>query len=468
MADILLGFEPHEAQVRILGSKARYKTIVCGRRFGKTLLSINQLIYSALVYPAAYWYVAPTYKQVKMIAWEILKKSAPAGIIASINETDMLVKFITGGSIRLLGADNEDKLRGVGLAGAILDEYAFMKPHIFPQIIRPMLAEHEGFCWFIGTPAGRNHFYKEFIKSKGQGDIEYRDSDGEKVELDGDYESFQFKTSDNPYIPKDEIRRAQRTMNDAYYRQEFEASFENYTGLIYKEYLDYHNIQMTGLEVSKLSVYVGIDTGQHTAISFLGIDGKGDNYFFDEMYIIDGLVADISTGIKDKLAAYGVEFGKVMFIIDSASQHKREYNANGIYVIDSYKDKLNQIDRVRGLFKNNKIKIERDRCRNMISQLRGYVWDMGLYGKSKQPRPKKENDHFCDVVAYLLGSDYVVNVPVSDKTEGSYEEISKKHDFWSDEFEKWEDENRIEWRGDRPIGDKVGVGPKPRYNVTGY
>ena len=40
--------QPHEAQRRVIGEAKRFNIVCCGRRFGKTVLGIDRLIYRAL------------------------------------------------------------------------------------------------------------------------------------------------------------------------------------------------------------------------------------------------------------------------------------------------------------------------------------------------------------------------------------------------------------------------------------
>ena len=62
--------------------------------------------------------------------------------------------------IRLYGADNPDALRGPYLDGVVLDEFADMKPEVWHEVVRPMLADRRGWATFIGTPKGKNEFFR--------------------------------------------------------------------------------------------------------------------------------------------------------------------------------------------------------------------------------------------------------------------------------------------------------------------
>ena len=65
-----------------------------------------------------------------------------------------------GARITILGAENDQAIRGISLDGCVFDETQSIKPTIFPEVIRPALADRKGWCIFIGTPKGRNNFYQ--------------------------------------------------------------------------------------------------------------------------------------------------------------------------------------------------------------------------------------------------------------------------------------------------------------------
>lgn len=112
-------------------------------------------------------YIAPTYRQAKDIAWDLLKSIVPRwACLRRPNETQMEIRMTSGAILNLKGADNENSLRGPGLAFALMDEMGYMKPHVWPQIIEPELASTGGGAMFIGTPNGRDHFYDLFKQGR--------------------------------------------------------------------------------------------------------------------------------------------------------------------------------------------------------------------------------------------------------------------------------------------------------------
>jgi len=205
--------------MEIFNSPKRFKVVAAGRRFGKSRLAAWTLLIAALQSKEKdVFYIGPTFQQAKDIMWTMLKELGH-DVIADAYENTARLTLINGRKIFLKGSDRPDTLRGVGLAYVVLDEYASMKPIVWEQIIRPTLADVRGGALFIGTPAGKNHFYELYTEaSKNE-----------------DWDVFSYNSTDNPYIPEDEIEFARDSMSSMAFRQEFEASFETFSGGIFKE-----------------------------------------------------------------------------------------------------------------------------------------------------------------------------------------------------------------------------------------
>jgi phage terminase large subunit-like protein len=146
---------------------------------------------------------------------ELLGFEGTGGFIRRENVNDGWLELISGRRIYIKGADNPDSLRGIGLSYVVLDEYADMKSFVWDEIIDPALMDVKGSALFIGTPKGKNHFYKLFIGAlEGATGFE-------------DWEAFHFKSLDNPFIDPSEIERIMQTSNRPIevVKQEIEASF---------------------------------------------------------------------------------------------------------------------------------------------------------------------------------------------------------------------------------------------------
>jgi hypothetical protein len=201
---------PHQADLH--RALKRFNVLVAHRRFGKTVFCINELIAKAAANPkpeARYGYVAPLLTQAKDVAWVYLKRfTAPIPGI-EVSETELWVQLPNGARIRLYGADNADRLRGLYFDGVVLDEYAQMSPRVWPEVVRPMLADRQGWALFIGTPMGRNHFCALY----------------EQAMTDADWLARRFPASDTGILAVAELTAARRAMSAQAFAQEFECSF---------------------------------------------------------------------------------------------------------------------------------------------------------------------------------------------------------------------------------------------------
>lgn len=212
MKTIATGYKPrkHQKAFHAMIAKHRFSVAVAHRRFGKTVASLNQLIHSALNCDKPnprFAYIAPTYSSAKRISLDYLREFTK-NLDAEINIAELRCDFM-GRRISLYGADNPDSLRGIYLDGCIVDEVAQISPNLFNEVIRPALSDRQGWCAFIGTPAGDNYFKK------------LRDH----AEADEEWGLIEFKASDTGIIPQAELDSAKKSMGEDVYNQEFEINF---------------------------------------------------------------------------------------------------------------------------------------------------------------------------------------------------------------------------------------------------
>jgi len=206
-------YKPREHQLKIheLLDGNRFAVVVAHRRFGKTVAALNHIIREAVLNEQEtprYAYIAPTYGQAKRVAWDYLVKyTTPLGGTNNISE--LRVDF-WGRRIQLYGSDNPDSLRGQFFDGVIVDEVGDQNPKIWTDIIRPSIVDRKGWCLFIGTPKGHNHFK------------ELRD----RANKEEGWGLLEFKASETGVVDSKELSAAKNEMGDSKYAQEFECSFD--------------------------------------------------------------------------------------------------------------------------------------------------------------------------------------------------------------------------------------------------
>jgi hypothetical protein len=260
MAEIIeIAYKPREQQLAIheLMDSKRFGVVVAHRRMGKSVAAINHLIKDAVLNQKdapRYAYIAPTYGQAKRVAWDYLVKYAePLGGTSNISE--LRVDF-WGRRVQLYGSDNPETLRGQYFDGVILDEIGDQNPKIWTDIIRPALADRKGWCLFIGTPKGHNHFK------------ELRD----RAEKEDGWGLLEFKASETGVVDDTELKAARNEMGEDKYRQEFECSFDaavegSYYGQILNELEDKKHMQeIPWEELSRTFTAWDLGMGDSTSI----------------------------------------------------------------------------------------------------------------------------------------------------------------------------------------------------------
>ena len=219
---VTIDYAPRRQFLPFHNRTSRFACIVAHRRAGKTVACVNELIKAASTCPkpeGRYAYIAPLFNQAKDVAWTYLKRYAYPLLAAEPNETELRVDLVNGSRIRLYGGDNPDRLRGIYLDGVVLDEYADMSPAIWGEVIRPLLADRQGWATFIGTPKGRNQFYEIYAGVN---------ADGKPTREQGDpnWLTLMLRASETGLVNPDELAAARKDMTPEQYAQEFECSFE--------------------------------------------------------------------------------------------------------------------------------------------------------------------------------------------------------------------------------------------------
>jgi hypothetical protein len=202
--------ELHTNQKKIRQEAKRFNVLDCGRRWGKSKLSVNLLVEGALEgYPVGYF--APQYKLLEGTFKEC--HNALEQVIKRKHD-QQFIELVTGGIIEFWSLDNPNAGRSRKYKVAIVDEAAFVKDlwEAWTQSIRPTLTDLKGGAWFMSTPKGKNDFYKLWMRGQT----------GEEG-----WASWQMPTSTNPFIDISEIYSAEKDLPALAFKQEYLAEFND-------------------------------------------------------------------------------------------------------------------------------------------------------------------------------------------------------------------------------------------------
>ena len=251
----------HQHQKVIAQSKSRFKVIRGGRRGGKTALEVETLGFKAVSGKSRnVFYIAPTQIQARSIIWEALK-SRYAEIQPEINEQrlEMTIPTVDSGKsiIKVAGWENRENFRGQSAYHITFDETDTMKDFFigWQEIFRPALIDTGGTADFIGTPKKENPNLRRLEKL---------------ADTDSDWQSFHFSSWDNPTLPREELKQAEKEMDKDTYRQEIMAEYVDNAGSLFKytALVDMFSNTITKSNEKYLIVDIADDGSDKTVFSF--------------------------------------------------------------------------------------------------------------------------------------------------------------------------------------------------------
>lgn len=236
-------YVPRPHFVAVHESKKRWQYVVAHRRAGKSVCLVNKLIIAALTNkrrepPPRYAYCGPSFDQVKDLVWGYLKHYTNKIPGIRYLEGELAVIFPTGSSIRLYGGGLAyERMRGIYLDGAVLDEYPLLHEAAFTSVVRPCLSDYRGFAVVSGTATGQDHFYA--LKMRAEDDPDW------------DVFEIPITATGSSALSPEEVDEMRKDMPRAEFAREMLCSFDApLEGAYYEEALN--DLQMAG-RVCKVS-----------------------------------------------------------------------------------------------------------------------------------------------------------------------------------------------------------------------
>lgn len=297
-------------QQEVGASEARFRVVIAGRRWGKTYLSIRELARACRQPNRRVFYVAPTYRQAKQIVWDTLKyRLQDLNWTERINESDLTITLRNGSRISLRGADNPDSLRGVGLDFIVMDEFAMIDEKAWTEVLRPTLSDRGGGALFISTPMGQSNWAYDLYQ-RGQDPAEHS------------WEAFHYTTLSGGNVPPEEIESARRDLDARTFRQEYEATWEQYANRIWYAFDRAANVREFEWETPGI-IYIGMDFNidPMTMVIFAV---QGDQiYVFDEIQMYSSNTQEAVAEIRSRYPTQKI------FVYPDPAARQRKTSAGG-------------------------------------------------------------------------------------------------------------------------------------------
>jgi len=388
-----------EPQKEICKSDSRFRVAVTGRRFGKTHVAMRELAKFASKPNSQVWYVAPSYRMCKNILWDQLKgKLKDLRWVEATNEAELKIRLKNGSVIHLKGADNPDSLRGVGLNFIVLDEFQDIDPRVWTEVCRPTLSDKGGNALFTGTPRGVGSWSHEMYSMA--------------LSTDG-WEAWTYTTLDGGNVPQTEIDEAKRDMDLKTFQQEYLATFNTYSGMVYYNFDREEHLRSTS-NPDLREIFVGQDFNVGALASAIAVIDGDKIFFVDELLLDSSSTEDTCDELKRRYPN-----SKINIFPDPAGR-QRKTSAGGktdisilqnagfdVKVRNSHTPVRDRVNAVNSKLKNARGNIGLyidPKCKNIINSLEKMIYKPGTNVIDKDGKL----DHMADGLGYLV--DYLYPV----------------------------------------------------------
>ena len=379
-------------QKLVIEHDARFRVLITGRRFGKTFLCIQEIAKFASIPKQKIWYVAPSYRQAKSIVWNDLReKLLRHRWVKSINNSDLTITLRNNSKITLRGADNEQSLRGVGLNFLCIDEFADVTPDAWYQVLRPTLSDTRGHALFCGSPRGFGNWSYDLYKLG---------------ETNNDWKSFKFTTLEGGQVDQAEIEQAREDLDLRTFQQEYEATFVNYSGMIYYNFNREKNIIEKFTDRSQ-TLHIGLDFNVDPMSAVVSVIENDCIFIIDEIQIYSSNTVEMCEAIKTR-------YKKKITVYPDPSARQRKTSAGGLTDIAILKnagfevksrntaplvrDRINAVNsKLKNVNGKNSLYILKS-CKNVIKSIERQIY------KENTHIPDKDSgyDHMNDALGYMV------------------------------------------------------------------
>jgi len=395
-------------QKEVADDPARFKVAVCGRRWGKTFLSMNQIAKFGRYGGRKIFYVAPTYRQARQILWDDLKQKMLAVRWAKkINESELTIELVNGTKIYLRSADNPDSLRGISVDYLVMDECAMVDVKMWTEVLRPALSDRGGHALFITTPKGKaNWIYDLWVGAKTR----------------ENWSAFSYTTLDGGNVPPEEIEMAKLDLDERSFKQEYEASFETYAGSIYYNFQPEQNVTPTLDPIGQREIlHIGMDFNRTPLVAVMAKWNGNELHCFDEIQLMGSNTQEMCDEINNRYPNHRIwvwpdASGASHRTNSTKSDHNILRSAG--FTIKSGRANPPVIDRIAAvnaglLNASGEVRLTFDpKVKNMIRCISTQVYREG----TRVPDKDSDTDHFNDALGYMVHGLMPIKRPVVERT----------------------------------------------------
>ena len=429
LEDLHSVFKPHIGQVPV-GKALFYDNkkrllVQCGRKYGKTEITLYCLYRWALLYPNSYcYYFCPFQDMIKDLIWannrmpNFLPDSLMKKYKITVNNSDKRIIFGNGSFIKADGTDNTQKSRGYSATGlTVIDEVKDVSEEFFTAF-EPNLAITDAPLMMIGTPPSSDEGEKfdRWLRLKDE-------------VLSSDHGFYINRPSmTNPHINKDYFIRKEaelRAKGELWkWQKEYLAELVRGSGRSIFPMLDrLKHVKPYNDLISSVKVYrkhwdffVAFDPG--SAKCFAVVIGAVNRYskqvlILDEIYATkqeDTFVSNIIPKTIEKMKEIHpimedwfcvYDYAATWFANEVQAQFSEDINVHPCQ--KDLKNKENKLSLIKDMLVKGFL-IMSDRCEKLY-------WEMEKYSTDENGKIPKEDDHAIDAARYFLNAANYHQVP---------------------------------------------------------
>jgi hypothetical protein len=290
----------------------------------------------------------------------------------------------------------------------VLDECADIEETAWTEVLRATLSDTKGSAMFCGTPKGMNWFY----------DLYQRGQDP----TDSEYSSYLFTTLEGGFVDQHEIDQAMRDLDAKTFRQEYQATWETYSGIIYYGFDMNKNVTNCDIDKDTNIIHIGIDFNLDPMSAVVSYIKDGIVYVMDEIQIWSSNTDEICSEIHRRYP------GKKIFVYPDPASRQRKTSAGGrtdLSILQNagfipklmnrhmaVRDRINSVnaklcsaDGQRGIFIHPK-------CKNLLNSIAKQTYKEGTV----LPDKTQGFDHMNDALGYLISFLYPIRTNFEEST----------------------------------------------------
>lgn len=416
----LLGYEPHEGQLKFHRSRARFRLLCAGSRFGKTLAGAMEITWYMLHPGVRIWTIGPTYqhanKEFRIVCENMEKLGAPISRkIENVNAGTLLleldlsepsdppdVKRAKKSTLEGKSWKEPESLLGEEVDMICLSEGAKCSKMIWERYARARIGSRLGRVIIPTTPAGMDDFlYPLFFEPAMKGDP--------------DYWCGQYAVGDNPHHSKEDIEQARRTLDPDLFAEQYLGQFVHFSGKVFKDFRrDKHTLEPFDIP-KHWPRWRGVDPGSTDpfACIWMTVSDDGDYIIYREHYFTKQILSWHAERIKRESDGEHVEYTVIdpssrQRKLDSGSSVFMQLAEQGIHCIDGTRDRDGRINRIAEFLKLDdatgrpRLFVFRS-CPNTIGEFEKFAWaEPKADGRNLHGKTEDKNDHALDAIGYLI------------------------------------------------------------------